>query len=95
MKAPILVVDDDHSSVSVITEVLEREEYQLFVANGGQSATKILEQERINLVITDLQMPDMDGITLLTSVDEKYIGHPVFEPIYSELDRLIWICLRV
>ena len=52
MKAPILVVDDDHSSVSVITEVLEREEYQLFVANGGQSAIKILEQERINLVIT-------------------------------------------
>ena len=30
---------------------------------------------------------NLDGITLLTSVDEKYIGHPVFEPIYSELDR--------
>ena len=72
MKAPILVVDDDHSSVSVITEVLEREEYQLFVANGGQSATKILEQERINLVITDLQMPDMDGITLLKYITRQH-----------------------
>ena len=72
MKAPILVVDDDHSSVSVITEVLEREEYQLFVANGGQSAIKILEQERINLVITDLQMPDMDGITLLKYITRQH-----------------------
>ncbi len=70
MKAPILVVDDDRSSVNIITEVLEREDHQLFVADGGQSAIQILEEKRIDLVITDLQMPDMDGISLL-----KYIIH--------------------
>ena len=29
----------------------------------------------------------LDGITLLTSVDDKYIGHPYFEPLYAELNR--------
>jgi len=72
MKAPILVVDDDRSSVNIITEVLKREDHQLFVADGSQSAIQILEEKRIDLVITDLQMPDMDGISLLKYIIQQH-----------------------
>jgi DNA-binding NtrC family response regulator len=68
----ILVVDDDRSSVDVITEVLKREGHQLFVADGGQAAIQILERKRIDLVITDLQMPDMDGMSLLKHISNQH-----------------------
>jgi len=68
----ILVVDDDRSSVDVITEVLKREGHQLFVADGGRAAIQILERKRIDLVITDLQMPDMDGMSLLKHISNQH-----------------------
>ena len=73
MSTQILVVDDDRSSVDIITEVLKREGHQLFVADGGRAAIQILERKRIDLVITDLQMPDMDGISLLKHISSQHI----------------------
>ena len=72
MSTQILVVDDDRSSVDVITEVLKREGHQLFVADGGRVAIQILERKRIDLVITDLQMPDMDGMSLLKHISNQH-----------------------
>ena len=73
MSTQVLVVDDDRSSVDIITEVLKREGHQLFVADGGRAAIQILERKRIDLVITDLQMPDMDGISLLKHISSQHI----------------------
>ena len=72
MSTQILVVDDDRSSVDVITEVLKREGHQLFVADGGRAAIQILERKRIDLVITDLQMPDMNGMSLLKHISNQH-----------------------
>ena len=72
MSTQILVVDDDRSSVDAITEVLKREGHQLFVADGGRAAIQILERKRIDLVITDLQMPDMDGMSLLKHISNQH-----------------------
>ena len=68
MNPKILVVDDDRPSVETTIEVLEREGYQLFSASGGRQALEVLREEDINVVITDLKMPDLSGIDLL-----KYI----------------------
>jgi DNA-binding NtrC family response regulator len=68
MNPKILVVDDDTASVETTIEVLEREGYQLFSASGGHQALEILREEDIDVVITDLKMPDLSGIDLL-----KYI----------------------
>ena len=73
MSTQVLVVDDERSSVDIITEVLKREGHQLFVADGGRAAIQILERKRIDLVITDLQMPDMDGISLLKHISSQHI----------------------
>ena len=73
MSTQVLVVDDDRSSVDIITEVLKREGHQLFIADGGRAAIQILERKRIDLVITDLQMPDMNGISLLKHISSQHI----------------------
>ena len=71
MSAKILVVDDDKSSVETTVEALEREGYDLYAAAGGREALNTLESERIDVVITDLQMPDLSGLQLLTNIRER------------------------
>ena len=70
MNAKILVVDDDSASVEATVEALKREGYGLFSASGGREALKILNAENIDVVITDLKMPDLSGIDLLKYIHE-------------------------
>ena len=70
MNAKILVVDDDSASVEATVEALKREGYGLFSASGGREALKILNAENIDVVITDLKMPDLSGIDLLKHIHE-------------------------
>ena len=71
MSAKILVVDDEKSSVEATVEVLGREGYNLYAAMGGREALKTLDEERIDIVITDLKMPDLSGIELLTHIRDS------------------------
>ena len=71
MNAKILVVDDDSASVEATVEALKREGYDLFAASGGREALKILNAENIDVVITDLKMPDLSGIDLLKYIHEN------------------------
>lgn len=71
MTPKILVVDDDLASVETTIEVLEREGYELHSASGGRQALNILGKEDINVVITDLKMPDLSGIDLLKYLQES------------------------
>ena len=64
----ILVVDDDRSNLESIRLVLEKEGYQTLTAGSGREALEILRVERVQLMITDLMMPGMDGIDLLKAV---------------------------
>jgi len=64
----ILVVDDDLSSLEATVEALKREGYDLLSAEGGRAALKILDEENIDVLITDQKMPDLSGIELLKCV---------------------------
>lgn len=68
----ILVVDDDSASVEAVTEILEREGYDLFAASGGREALEILAAENLDVVITDEKMPDLSGIDLLKHIKDNY-----------------------
>ena len=64
MAAKILVVDDSASDRAIITGMLE--DYQLLTACDGIEAMQMLKQhEDINLMILDLNMPNMDGFEVL------------------------------
>ena len=51
--------------------------YAVTEADNGQQALNVLCDEKIDLVITDIRMPEMDGMTLLAHINEKYPGRPV------------------
>ncbi|HEV8713934.1 MAG TPA: sigma-54 dependent transcriptional regulator [Candidatus Binatia bacterium] len=61
----ILVVDDDASVLALFQTVLGSEGYDIICASSGEEALQQLEQERFDLLISDLRLPGMDGITLV------------------------------
>jgi len=68
----ILVVDDDKSIRDVIQEAIIHFGYDCSIAEDGVEALKILEQKNADVVITDILMPNMDGIELTKAIKEKY-----------------------
>ncbi|MEW6983868.1 diguanylate cyclase [Colwelliaceae bacterium 6471] len=69
----VLVVDDSSSARNHIVEMLKRRNFTVFVANNGVQALETLEQNRqIKMVITDLEMPEMDGIELTNEIRKRY-----------------------
>jgi signal transduction histidine kinase/DNA-binding response OmpR family regulator/ligand-binding sensor domain-containing protein len=66
----ILVVDDHASIISLLDNILSAK-YVIHKARNGKKALAILDEERIDLVISDVIMPDMDGLTLCKKIKEN------------------------
>ncbi len=64
----LLVVDDDESNLESLNGVFAREGFKVLLAPGGQEALEVVRRERVDVVLTDLMMPDMDGLDLLRSI---------------------------
>ena len=67
----ILVCDDERDIVSALTIYLTTSGYQVFPAYDGKEALAVMEKEDIHLVLLDIMMPNMDGITAMTRLREK------------------------
>jgi len=61
----ILIVDDEKNYPIILSAVLEEEGFETLKANSGFEALEILKSADIDLVLTDMKMPSMDGIKLL------------------------------
>lgn len=68
--ANILVCDDEKDIVSALKIYLGGEGYQVYEAYNGLEALKILEEKEIHLVLLDVMMPQMDGITAMAKIRE-------------------------
>ena len=77
MKAHILVVDDEPEIRTSVREILEDEGYSVATAENGQAAREALLQRKPDLVLLDIWMPDIDGLTLLKSWQEEKLDLPV------------------
>jgi CheY-like chemotaxis protein len=64
----ILVVDDSHAIVALISKALQHEGYQVVVGHDGMEGLKLALSERPDLIITDTVMPRMDGFELLRAL---------------------------
>jgi two-component system nitrogen regulation response regulator NtrX len=73
----ILVVDDEPDIRNLLQEILEDEGYDVSVAEDGESARKSHRDRRPDLVLLDIWMPDVDGITLLKEWAEEGGGLPM------------------
>ena len=65
MNGQILVVDDEPLMCRSLSEVIRRAGYEVFTANNGYEALEFIQQESISVIITDMNMPKMDGIEVL------------------------------
>jgi len=62
--ARILVVDDNPTNLKLVSEVLEFEGYEILKAVDAEEAQRIIEQHRPEIVLIDIALPGMDGLTL-------------------------------
>jgi DNA-binding NtrC family response regulator len=67
----ILVVDDDPSSIVFITEILKKTGLEVIIAKDGEEALNKFSSNSFELILTDLMMPKMDGLTLLKEIKKK------------------------
>ncbi len=72
MKSRILVVDDEESIREFLDIMLRKEGYEVTLAEDGLRAKELIEKKTFDLVISDLQMPNVTGIELLKSVRLTY-----------------------
>ncbi len=70
-KARILIVDDEPDVLGFMQQLLEQKGYDVDAATSGAEALAILAEKAPALLITDLRMPDLDGIELLTRIREQ------------------------
>lgn len=75
--ARILVVDDEPDIRHLVQEILEDEGYEVEVADNGEHAREATRRQRPDLVLLDIWMPDVDGITLLKEWTEEASSGPV------------------
>ncbi|QWV93957.1 sigma-54 dependent transcriptional regulator [Geomonas oryzisoli] len=72
----VLLVDDDPISLGIIKKQLENQDIGCFTAESAANGLTLLERERVGLVITDLVMPEMDGIAFMHAARERFPSLP-------------------
>lgn len=73
----ILVVEDDKNLKKLMTTCLKKNNYETFEANNGEEALSVLEKNYIDLVITDIMMPKMDGYELIKTLRQSKYNIPI------------------
>lgn len=68
----ILIVDDEKAVRDFVAEILTESGYSIQEARDGREALSILKQSEIDLIITDIVMPDIEGIELIRKVKNNY-----------------------
>jgi len=72
MAKKILLVDDEQAVLRAFSRCFLFSDYPVYLADSGEKALEILESEDINLIISDIRMPGMDGYTLLKKVKKDF-----------------------
>lgn len=73
----ILVVDDELLIRDLLYDFFSGHGWDIAVAESGQKALEILRNRRVDLVLTDIKMPEMDGLTLASEVRENHPDVPI------------------
>ena len=71
-QATVLFVDDEENILNSLRRGLIDEEYRCIFASSGQQALEMLEKEPVSVIVSDMRMPEMDGLTLLKEVKNRY-----------------------
>lgn len=68
----VLVVDDEENARIGLSRILEQEGYQVDSVANGLEALEFLQHEKVEVIISDLRMPEMGGLTFLRELNRHY-----------------------
>lgn len=86
----ILIVDDEPNYLIVLAELLKDEGFEIFTAESGLAALPIVQSIDLDLVLSDMKMPGMDGIALLARIKEYNRELPVILiTAYAEVEKAV------
>jgi YesN/AraC family two-component response regulator len=67
----VLIVDDEYLIRYSLKKLIEREGYTVFTAGSGHEALRLFEEQRPDIVILDIRLPDSNGLSLLKTIKES------------------------
>ncbi len=76
-KETILVVEDDEDLLRLIAKTLRQEHYNVIATEKGTEAIEIIKSQKVDLVITDIMMPEKDGIEVIDEIFELNSAMPI------------------
>jgi len=86
-KQPILLVDDDQEFRKAMKKLFEKSGYNVTTAADGREALEILSKETFDLVISDLRMPNLNGMELMEQMKKAKMDVPIiFITAYGEVE---------
>jgi len=79
MPGKILVIEDNDRNRKLVKILLEANKYEVIEAQTGEEALKYLQDDKPDLILLDIQLPNMDGLTLarMLRADQKMKGIPI------------------
>src|SRR5687768_12568196 len=91
-KKNILVVDDNQDITDMVVSMLETSPYTCVTANSGKDCLRILQDQKFDLILLDMAMPDMSGLDVLKklkdtdTISQNKIVLFTASPMYTEMD---------
>lgn len=73
----ILVIDDDPMNLKMASFLLTKQSYEVVTAGSGDEGLKILEDTPVDLILLDIEMPEMDGIETFQCIMVEHMDIPV------------------
>lgn len=70
----ILLIDDDDLFQNMLKQTLERAGYDVITASNGRIGLQLYQSAHFDIVITDLIMPEVEGIEIITNLRDDYVG---------------------
>lgn len=96
MAKKILVIDDDKMVVTMLFVGFEKKGYEVFIAENGEKGMEIMHEHSLDLIILDIEMPEMNGYTFILELKKKpafkntsviiLTSHPDMQPIFELKD---------
>lgn len=98
----ILVVDDELGYREMIHMDLTGQGFKVLMASGGFEALEILKKEKVDLAVTDMKMPKMDGLDTVIAIKKNHPGIPIVlmtgyaveDRVQKALELKATICLK-
>jgi DNA-binding NtrC family response regulator len=94
-RSKILIVDDEENILSALKRLFRNENYDILTAQSGEDALSTLEEQPVDLIISDLKMPNMNGIEFLAKAKETnpgalrimLTGHADLKSVIEAIDK--------